>query len=215
MSILGKHWLFGGAAAALCALLALSLYPLPAQDPGAKEVAKYVGAAKCKSCHNAEDKGGMFAKWSESPHAKAYQQLASEEAKQVAAAKGIADPQQAPECLRCHVTAHGSAADLLDKGYKLEEGVSCETCHGPGGLHVKARMRAAAKGEGKGQPGPLEIPAGENRLPDEALCRSCHNPESPTYKEFQFDERLLKIRHLHPNRKQPRVMTAEEKKQAK
>ncbi|TAH34678.1 MAG: hypothetical protein EYC70_17255 [Planctomycetota bacterium] len=47
-----------------------------------------------------------------------------------------------------------------------------------------------------------------------ARCRSCHKPESPSYNEFSSDERILEIRHLHPNRTEPRVKTSQEMKTA-
>ncbi|TAH39641.1 MAG: hypothetical protein EYC70_02305 [Planctomycetota bacterium] len=195
--------------AALAAAAPVTLLAAHAGQEGAAPVQadapQYVGADKCKPCHNKAEAGAMHDKWAASLHAKAMESLASEAAKKLAAEKGIADPLKAPECLKCHQTAHGVDAKLVAKSFKPEQGVQCESCHGPGSLHVKARMTAAAKGEGKGQPGPLAIPAGEQKLADEALCKSCHNPESPSYKEFVFKDFLPKIRHLHPNRKEPRV----------
>jgi hypothetical protein len=35
-------------------------------------------------------------------------------------------------------------------------------------------------------------------IPDEALCRSCHNEESPTFKGFNYEEYLAKIAHPVP-----------------
>ena len=64
----------------------------------------YIGASKCKMCHKVQ-----FASWSETAHAKAFDQLKPEE-------------QSKAECLKCHAT--GDSADL--------PGVQCESCHGPG-----------------------------------------------------------------------------------
>jgi hypothetical protein len=129
----------------------------------------YVGAEKCKMCHNSPAKGAQFAKWTESEHAKAFAVLASDPAKAIAKAKGIADPQTSDECLRCHVTGHGAPAAKLTDKYKKEEGVTCESCHGPGGDYwkmdvMKDRARATAAGM---------------VLPTEATCKTCHNAESP------------------------------------
>ena len=33
--------------------------------------------------------------------------------------------------MRCHVTAHGVDEKLIKRGFKIEDGVQCETCHGP------------------------------------------------------------------------------------
>ena len=87
--------------------LALACSPIlflcvPAGALAADPAHAYVGAEKCKMCHNTPAKGAQFTKWTESKHSKAFQTLAGEEAKKIAAAKGIADPQKAAECLRCH-----------------------------------------------------------------------------------------------------------------
>lgn len=151
---------------------------------------KFVGADKCKMCHNAPAKGAQFAKWAASPHARAWQTLASEEAKKVAAAKGIADPQKADACLRCHVTAHGVAQEQLAEKYKASDGVSCESCHGPGGDYWKMEiMKDRAKSVAAGM-----------IVPDESTCKGCHNPDSPTFKGFDFEQALEKVAHPNPQR---------------
>jgi hypothetical protein len=35
-------------------------------------------------------------------------------------------------------------------------------------------------------------------LPTEEVCKTCHNPESPTYKPFNYAEKLAKIAHPNP-----------------
>ncbi len=149
---------------------------------------KYIGADKCKMCHNSPAKGAQYTKWKESPHSKAYATLGTEEAKKVAAAKGIADPQKADECLRCHVTGHGAPAAMLTDKYKVEDGVSCESCHGPGGDYwkmtvMKDRQQSIAAG--------LVIP-------NEATCKQCHNADSPSFKGFDFAAASAKIAHPNP-----------------
>jgi hypothetical protein len=84
------------AAATLIALFALPLY---AQD--------FIGAEKCKSCHEFE-----FRVWSAGPHARAHQSLSPEQLKD-------------PKCNSCHTMVPANLeAELL--------GVQCERCHGPG-----------------------------------------------------------------------------------
>lgn len=150
----------------------------------------YVGAEKCKMCHNSPAKGAQYAKWAESKHARAYHTLASEEAKKLASAKGIADPQKAPECLKCHVTGYAAPADKLTDKYKAEEGVGCESCHGPGGDYWKMEvMKDQAKAIAAGM-----------QIPDEKICTGCHNPESPSYKPFDFAVFSAKIAHPNPQK---------------
>lgn len=148
----------------------------------------YVGADKCKMCHNSEAKGAQYTKWTQARHSKAYATLASEEAKKIAAEKGIADPQKAGECLKCHVTGHGMPAEKLTDKYKVEDGVGCESCHGPGSDYWKMSvMKDQAQSMAAGLV-----------LPDEKTCIKCHNSESPTFKGFNFEEALAKIAHPNP-----------------
>lgn len=169
-------------------LLLVPLAPLASSQAAAENA--FVGAEKCKMCHNAPAKGAQFTRWAESRHAKAYQTLAGEEAKKLAAARGIADPQKAPECLKCHVTGQGAPANLLTDKYKAEEGVSCESCHGAGGAYWKMEiMKDRAKSMAAG----LEIPT-------EKTCARCHNAESPTFKGFDYKAKAAVIAHPNPQR---------------
>jgi hypothetical protein len=163
---------------------------------------KYIGADKCKSCHGSPDSGDQYSAWKTMDHAKAFEALASEEAKKAGADKGIADPQKADECVRCHVTAFGKPETEIKKGFDRANGVQCESCHGPGEAHLKARFAAAAKGDAP--QGYVQIPADEIiAVPKMETCVECHNDQSPTYKEFCFHEFGAKVRHLNP--KKPRT----------
>lgn len=171
-----------------CATVTLLCWSLPllAADPAHS----YIGAEKCKMCHNSPAKGAQFTKWTETKHSKAYQTLAGEEAKKIAAAKGIADPQKAPECLRCHVAGYGAPAAKLTDKYKIDEGVSCEACHGPGGDYWQmAVMKDLAKAEAAGLV-----------LPNENTCKGCHNAEGPTFKGFDYKAMLAQVAHPNPQK---------------
>lgn len=149
---------------------------------------QYVGVSKCKACHGTKT-GDQFKIWSESAHANAYTVLASDEAKAVAAKLKLeGDPQKLDECLSCHVTAHGVDAKLLAESYTVEDGVGCESCHGPGSDYRKfSVMKDQAKAVAAGM-----------LIPDEKTCIQCHNDKSPTYKEFDFKKFYAKIAHPIP-----------------
>jgi len=145
---------------------------------------KYVGAAKCKMCHSAAGVAGEAYKvWEKSTHAKAFEVLKGKEAEEIAKKKGLTKAAaESPECLKCHVTGGGKAAEV-----KKEEGVSCEACHGAGSEfakipHGKDKEKAKAAG----------LVLGDNTG---KACETCHNAESPTYKEFKFAEMWKKIEH--------------------
>jgi hypothetical protein len=188
-------------------LLALCLVPAAGFVVFAsQENAKYEGVAKCKNCHEETAKGNQYMKWRESKHATAYETLASDEAKEIAKKKGIDDPQKRDKCLKCHVTAFGVSGDTLGKKFDTARGVQCEQCHGPGGNHVKARLEAAAEEDESDDVFGLEeegrrikLPEGEvNGKVEEKICASCHNADSPTFKEFKFEEAKKEMEHPDP-----------------
>ena len=150
---------------------------------------KYIGAAKCKMCHMKPAKGEQYNVWMKGPHAGAMKTLSNEESKKIASEKGIADPTTDPACIKCHSTVGHIDAKLV-AGIKMSEGVSCESCHGPGSMYkgasvMKNRELALTKGM---------------ILPTEEVCKKCHNPESPTYKPFNYEEKAAIIAHPDPTR---------------
>jgi len=154
-----------------------------------------IGAAKCKTCHKKPEAGEQYPLWEKSQHAQAYNTLASEKALEVAKSMGIENPQEAEQCLSCHVTGHGVAAELLGPKYDKTQGVSCESCHGAGGDYYKKKtMVAITSGEVDGASVGLITP-------DEKTCLGCHNDKSPTFKEFNYEEKLKKITHPIPDAK--------------
>ncbi|MBK8975338.1 MAG: hypothetical protein IPM29_05390 [Planctomycetes bacterium] len=158
---------------------------------------RFIGAKACKNCHNGEDKGNIHDKWAASAHARAYATLGTPEAKKIAAGMGIDDPQKSEKCLECHVTAFGVDPKEIKKGFLIEDGVQCETCHGAGEEHFKVRFKESMQ---KDKP---PSPIGENEVHavrDPASCIRCHNERSPTHKEFCFKERMAEIEHLDPRR---------------
>lgn len=158
---------------------------------------RYIGSSACKNCHEGVEKGEVHEKWSKSEHANAFDVLGTPEAKEVGKKHGVDDPQKSPKCLECHVTAYGVDAKEIKRGFKPQEGVQCESCHGPGENHFKVRFKEAQTGA---KPAPIaadEIKSGR----DIATCTKCHNEKSPTYKPFCFKERMEQIEHLDPRKK--------------
>ncbi len=183
----------------LAATLVLGL--VAAVAASAAEPHRYVGVRKCATCHKKELIGNQVAAWRELPHARAYATLESERSRAIAANLSLtAPPAQAPECLRCHVTAHGAPPSRF--AYQLDptDGVQCESCHGPGrDFRKKKIMSDRKKALAKGL-----WPADE----DPAICITCHNPQSPTWdperftlddgRSVGFDFELGKKRIAHP-----------------
>jgi hypothetical protein len=151
----------------------------------------YEGTAVCGMCHRSEKQGAQFRIWQNSLHSHAYEVLKSDRSQQIAKEKGIkGEPWGADACLKCHATGYDVDPSKLGKRFKIEDGVQCETCHGPGSDYKSIKVMKDQK---------LAVENGlilyEN--PKE-LCVTCHNPESPTFASFNFDEMWRKIAHPVP-----------------
>jgi hypothetical protein len=166
-----------------------------------QKVNRYIGAQKCKTCHASKEAGDQFGALQKMKHAHAWEALASDTAKAQAKEKAIEDPQKADACVKCHVTAFGVPEKEIAKGFDKTIGVQCESCHGPGDLHMKARLAAAASEEPDAPKVYKGIPEGEMIVsPPMETCLACHNKESPNFKPFCFCKAKLEIRHLNPLR---------------
>jgi hypothetical protein len=160
-----------------------------------EEKFKYVGSKKCKTCHNAEKNGAQYKIWSTKKHANAYETLKTEEAKAKAAKLGVKDPLTSDQCTACH--APGFGKKNVDKSFSHEEGVGCETCHGPGSEYKKMKTMKDRK---------LSVVAGMIK-PDEKLCKTCHKKDTPEHKiSFtSFEKEFAKIAHPVPPENDRRI----------
>ena len=207
MSHVGNRrvWLGSGLGVGMALFLGVVAVGIPGSSPAGGNTSKYIGAQKCKNCHQDEKTGNQHAKWQASKHAKAFDLLATPAAKTAGKEKGVDDPQSSPKCLKCHVTAYGAPPDRLAASFDPKLGVQCESCHGPGEAHFKARFAAAAEME-EGDEGPQQVPAGEiDARPGSKTCQTCHNEESPSFKGFCFKKRLAEIAHPDPRKQSESV----------
>jgi hypothetical protein len=151
------------------------------------QTAKYIGSDKCKICHNKPANGDAYGKWAATLHAKALKSLSNQASIDYAKKNGIADASKEPKCLKCHST-FSATDEKLHGGILATEGVSCESCHGPGSVYkaptlMKNRKMAMEKGL---------------ILPKKEVCLNCHNKENPFYKEFNYEVYVAKIAHPDP-----------------
>jgi mono/diheme cytochrome c family protein len=159
---------------------------VPKESPFRTPEYQYVGVSQCKMCHSKEKMGGEeYLAWEKMGHANAFKTLSNEQSMAIAKEKGIADPTKAPECLKCHVTAFGVDEKFVGSKLTQEEGVSCEACHGPGEKYKSMKVMKSHE----------ESVANGLVVPNEKTCVACHNPESPTYKEFDFKKAKEAIKH--------------------
>ena len=168
----------------------------------------YVGTNNCKMCHKKDATGNQFAQWEKSAHAGALETLKSDAAIAIGKERGLSNvPSEAPECLPCHTVGFGT-----DTGYKVftEEfvadpvnakavkknksmvGVGCEFCHGAS-TDYKSKKTMVGITDGTIDGASVGL-----WTPDEAICKTCHNEKSPSFKEFIFEERVKLIAHPYP-----------------
>lgn len=151
----------------------------------------FVGVQTCGMCHHTDKQGKQLEIWQNSKHSQAYKTLETPEADKIAKEKGFNTPAaKTPECLKCHVSGYGVEASLLGPKFKMEDGVQCETCHGPGADYkalsvMKNKTEAVAKG--------LQLHSDLDKF-----CTTCHNSESPTFKSFNADSMWAQIKHPIP-----------------
>lgn len=149
---------------------------------------QYVGVKKCKTCHNTQKIGKQFDIWSQKKHANALVSLSSQESLEYAKANNIADPTKDAGCLSCHATAASVDKSLLTESITIEEGVSCESCHGPGSEYKT--MKIMKDKEASLANGLIE--------PTEQVCLTCHNEKNPFHKPFDYKTAAAKIAHPIP-----------------
>lgn len=153
----------------------LALLDRRAQAP---EEARFVGSAACAACHP-----GISQSWTRTPHARALRTLREH------------DYAHDPECLTCHVLGPrreaGSRWSWAGSGFVDPEetphlgGVGCESCHGPGSLHVAQPWEKALFARG----GP------NRREPGREGCMACHDLENSAAFADEYSARLERVDH--------------------
>jgi hypothetical protein len=102
-------------------------------------------------------------------HARAYNVLAGEQSQRIAKNLGIADPTKAKICLDCHT--HNVPAALRGERFRLDDGVSCEACHGASGRWLQSHVQDGATHADNLKAGLYPASDPLNRA---QLCLSCH-----------------------------------------
>ena len=201
-----KHWmLMAVAVAGVVLVTAFALDPTRSATADGEKDPTYVGTKDCKSCHFKQ-----FKSYGDSSLKQAFEHL---KPGQCATAKkdcGL-DPAQDftkdPKCLKCHTTAYGLASgypevvegkawtDAQKAAATLNEGVTCEACHGPGSLYIpfKKKNKEYKRAE------IVELGAIAPVTADN--CAPCHKKECPTMPDdytFDFEKhKMSESMHKH------------------
>jgi hypothetical protein len=136
--------------------------PVPAGTPA------YAGSEACGECHEE-----AFAWWKKHEHGRAYATLEK------------LHKEFNLECVGCHVTGYGRAGGSTVTHVEKLKNVGCESCHGPGSLHVDDQ----------------DVDDAQNvrREVAEAECKQCHNEEHSD----QFDYAKYRAKLIVPGHGKP------------
>ena len=164
----------------------------PKSHPFADRNGDYVGSEKCESCH--ED---SYRIWKKSKHAHAWRSLQNHNDEDYPKS----DPARThdPECISCHVVGwHPTEFFPYKTGYWSEEktphllNVGCESCHGPGGEHVKAEMGSdTARQEAAYKA--VRVTLEEAKGVTAKACYNCHDLDNSP--DFNFDTYWPLVEH--------------------
>ena len=144
----------------------------PVRSPQSELLGKYVGAQKCRSCH--ED---SYRIWGKTRHANAWKSL-----KETAIPPRDFDP----ECISCHVVGWDGLQHFpyID-GYSSEKetpdliNVGCECCHGAGEFHIVAELGNDEKLQKRIRTG---MHLGSNV---KKVCYQCHDGDNSPSFDFE------------------------------
>lgn len=150
----------------------------------------FEGTQVCGVCHKTEKQGKQLVIWQGSKHANAYKTLLTDEAKKFSP---DVDPSKNEKCLKCHVSGNNVDKKLIGAKFKMEDGVQCETCHGAGSAYKSLKVMKSREESVKNG-----LIVWKDKAEIKTGCVKCHNSESPTFKEFKFDEMWAKIAHPVP-----------------
>ena len=159
--------------------IALLLFPsIALANPPSAGV--YLGPGSCSSsnCHgdikprnSSNVLQNEYTTWSKHDrHSRAYLTLLNPDSKKIASNLGIPDASRAPLCLSCHAT-YVTEKEQRGEKFRLEDGVSCESCHGAAGGWIKTHAEAGVSHADNIKNGLKEIVPLDSRA---TLCLSCH-----------------------------------------
>lgn len=110
------------------------------------ESVKFLGSNSCSSssCHGgAGEKRSQFITWSRKDfHTRAYAILLNARSARIGEALSINQPQSNGRCTICHSPFQSVSPDRLATTARIDEGVSCENCHGAAEPWLRGHTRS-------------------------------------------------------------------------
>lgn len=141
---------------------------------------KYLGVGSCASsnCHGGTSPRqssnvlqNEYVTWTKHDmHSKAWTALTTEEARKIGAHLDIKAPEKEPWCLGCHAT-YSETASQYGPEFKVEDGVSCESCHGAAERYLSEHASSKSSHENNVKLGMRDLVPLDTRA---NFCLTCH-----------------------------------------
>ena len=153
----------------------------PAQPAAPVREGRIVGAAGCAaaSCHGGQGikgvRGAEYSIWLErDPHSREVLHLSA--ARRMAEVCGLSDrPWEEKRCLACHDTLAGEGLEAPGYELRVEDAVSCESCHGGAERWLARHVRRDWQRLGNDEKRSLGFRSGRSDLADRVQnCAACH-----------------------------------------
>ncbi|WP_417622720.1 multiheme c-type cytochrome [Parasphingorhabdus sp.] len=159
----------------------------------------YLGVATCggTTCHGRQEADGKIVRqdeimrWQEEStpggaHSRAFRVLREPRSIAIAKRLGLKDAASAPECLGCHSTA----AARKGPRFQRNDGVGCESCHGPSSAWLASHYAVGANHARNVSQGLVPL---DNPKARASVCLDCHFGSA---KKGQFvDHRIMAAGH--------------------
>ncbi len=160
-------------------IFTLILFPFFAGNAEGQSNSRYLGTGSCSSsnCHGSvmPKKGSNvlqneYLTWlKHDAHSNAWLKLTEPDAKKIGEHLGIADPSKDKLCLDCHAT--NVEEGLRGEKYTIQDGVSCESCHGPAEKWLEQHVEKGSTHKKNIEHGMHDLVPLETRAEN---CLACH-----------------------------------------
>ena len=116
--------------------------------------------------------------------------LTSARSKQIAETLEINEPTADARCTTCHAPLHGVPANLRGEHFKISEGVSCESCHGPAEKWLRSHTRKDYTRADRTAAGMRDLQSLYVRA---NTCVACHQVVSPALLKAGHPELIFEL----------------------
>ena len=108
---------------------------------------KFTGAGSCNQAkchgHKSKPRANEYTTWIKAEvHSAGYSVLYEEDSQKIAKDYGLKEkPEKSQECTVCHTLSIEDKPDLKGEKYDINEGVTCELCHGPAEQYLEPHAK--------------------------------------------------------------------------